>query len=146
MESTRKPLNEDRVALLLGAVIFILAMLQFNNMDILGWAVKTGMWVGDPLAAWSSATKGYLPGVSALVATYVFLAAALAVGVKLMGANVKKFLSSFTIIFFIAIACYTLGANAHIAANETQWAKYGITWAWASAPKPASSSRWSSAS
>lgn len=128
MESTRKPLNEDRVALLLGAVIFILAMLQFNNMDILGWAVKTGMWVGDPLAAWSSATKGYLPGVSALVATYVFLAAALAVGVKLMGANVKKFLSSFTIIFFIAIACYTLGANAHIAANETQWAKYGITW------------------
>ena len=36
MESTRKPLNEDRVALLLGAVIFILAMLKFGNMDILG--------------------------------------------------------------------------------------------------------------
>ena len=128
MESTRKPLNEDRVALLLGAVIFILAMLKFGNMDILGWAVKTGMWVGDPLTAWSSATKGYLSGVSALIATYVFLAAILAVGVKLMGANVKKFLTSFTIIFFIAIACYTLGANAHIAANETQWAKFSITW------------------
>lgn len=99
MESTRKPLNEDRVALLLGAVIFILAMLKFGNMDILGWAVKTGMWVGDPLTAWSSATKGYLSGVSALIATYVFLAAILAVGVKLMGANVKKFLTSFTIIF-----------------------------------------------
>lgn len=144
MESTRKPLNEDRVALLLGAVIFILAMLQFNNMDILGWAVKTGMWVGDPLAAWSSATKGYLPGVSALVATYVFLAAALAVGVKLMGANVKKFLSSFTIIFFIAIACYTLTPTSR--RTKRSGPNTASPGAWASAPKPASSSRWSSAS
>lgn len=52
METVRKPLNEDRVALLLGSVIFILALLKFSGIDMLGWAVKIGMWVGDPLDAW----------------------------------------------------------------------------------------------
>ena len=51
METVRKPLNEDRVALLLGSVIFILALLKFSGIDMLGWAVKIGMWVGDPLDA-----------------------------------------------------------------------------------------------
>ena len=49
MESTSKPWNEDRVALLLGSFIFILAMLRFANLDLVGWAVKTGMWVHSPL-------------------------------------------------------------------------------------------------
>ena len=44
METVRKPLNEDRVALLLGSVIFILALLKFSGIDMLGWAVKIGMW------------------------------------------------------------------------------------------------------
>lgn len=46
METVRKPLNEDRVALLLGSVIFILALLKFSGIDMLGWAVKIGMWCG----------------------------------------------------------------------------------------------------
>ena len=54
METVRKPLNEDRVALLLGSVIFILALLKFSGIDMLGWAVKIGMWVGDPLDAAAS--------------------------------------------------------------------------------------------
>lgn len=128
MEIKGKPLNEDRVALLLGSFIFILAMTRFAGVDMLGWAVKTGMWVDSPLDAWRSSTKGMLPGVGALLATYVFITSVLAVGVKLMHANVKKFVVSFSIIFFIAIGCYTLGANAHIAANSTQWAKHGIEW------------------
>ena len=122
MENARKPLNEDRVALLLGSIIFILALLKFGGVDILGWAVKTGMWVDNPLDAWKSASKGMLPGYGALLTTYVVLTAALAYCVKLMGANVANFVKSFTVIFFIAIACYTLGANAYIAANPTQLA------------------------
>ena len=70
METVRKPLNEDRVALLLGSVIFILALLKFGGIDMLGWAVKTGMWVDNPLDAWKSATKGLLPGYGALFVTY----------------------------------------------------------------------------
>lgn len=129
METVRKPLNEDRVALLLGSVIFILALLKFGGIDMLGWAVKTGMWVDNPLDAWKSATKGLLPGYGALFVTYAVLTGALACGVKLMGNDVAKFVKSFTIIFFIAIICYTLGANAYIAANPTQLKAQGIPWA-----------------
>lgn len=88
METVRKPLNEDRVALLLGSVIFILALLKFSGIDMLGWAVKIGMWVGDPLDAWRPATKGLLPGYGALFATYAILTGALACCVKLMGNDV----------------------------------------------------------
>ena len=126
METVRKPLNEDRVALLLGSVIFILALLKFSGIDMLGWAVKIGMWVGDPLDAWRPATKGLLPGYGALFATYAILTGALACCVKLMGNDVVKFVKSFTIIFFIAMICYTLGANAYIAANPTQLKAQGI--------------------
>ena len=42
---------------------------------MLGWAVKIGMWVGDPLDAWRPATKGLLPGYGALFATYAILTA-----------------------------------------------------------------------
>ena len=45
-----------------------------------------------------------------------------------MKGDIGKFLYGFTCIFFIAIACYTLGANAFIAANPTEITKLGITW------------------
>ena len=69
-----------------------------------------------------------LPGWGALVASYVFITALLAIGVKAMKGNVGKFIYGFTIIFFIGIACYTVGANAYVAANPTQLSKMGITW------------------
>ena len=111
-------------------------MLRFANLDLVGWAVKTGMWVHSPLDAWKPATKTFFEhlklgsgtGAVSLLATYAFVTAVLTVGVKLMAANVKKFIVAFSIIFFIGMACYTLGANAYIAANETQWAKQGIHW------------------
>lgn len=64
METVRKPLNEDRVALLLGSVIFILALLKFSGIDMLGWAVKIGMWVGDPLDAGVPLPKVFSPAMA----------------------------------------------------------------------------------
>lgn len=74
-------------------------------MDLLGWVVKTGMWTGDPFNAWSSATKGLLPGYASALVTYVALTAALACGVKLLGGNVARFVGTFTVVFFIAFIC-----------------------------------------
>lgn len=126
---TKTTFNEDRAALLIGSIIFLMAMAKIGGVDLLGWVVKTGMWVDNPMKAWSPATKGMLPGYGALLASYVFVTGILAMGVKLMGANVGRFVRSFTVIFFIAMICYTLGANAYIAANPTQLAKQGIPWA-----------------
>ena len=126
MAST-KAYNEDKVALLIGCFIFLLALGKFAGLDLLGWGLKMGMWVNSPLDCWKSASKGMLPGVGALIASYVFIAAVMSVGIKLMKGNIGKFLYGFTCIFFIAIACYTVGANAYIAANPTEIAKQGIT-------------------
>ena len=127
--ASKSAFNEDKVALLLGCFIFILGLGKFVGLDPLGWVLKMGMWVDSPLDSWRSATKGLLPGWGALLVTYAFITAVLSVGVKLMKGNVGRFIASFTVIFFIAIACYTAGANAYIAANPTQLVKQGIPWA-----------------
>ena len=127
--TTKSAFNEDKVALLLGCIIFILGLGKFAGLDLLGWVVKIGMWVDSPVDAWKPATKGMMAGWQSLLATYVFVTGLLAIGVKLMKGNVGRFVGSFTVIFFIAIACYTAGANAYIAANPTQLAKQGIPWA-----------------
>ena len=134
MAST-KAYNEDKVALLIGCFIFLLALGKFAGLDLLGWGLKMGMWVNSPLDCWKSASKGMLPGVGALIASYVFIAAVMSVGIKLMKGNIGKFLYGFTCIFFIAIACYTVGANAYIAANPTEIAKQGITWSLGLSPE-----------
>lgn len=127
--TTKSAFNEDKVTLLLGCIIFILGLGKFAGLDLLGWVVKIGMWVDSPVDAWKPATKGMMAGWQSLLATYVFVTGLLAIGVKLMKGNVGRFVGSFTVIFFIAIACYTAGANAYIAANPTQLAKQGIPWA-----------------
>ena len=126
--ATKAAFNEDKVALVCGLFIFILALGKLLGLDLIGWVLKVGMWVHSPLDGWSSATKGMLPGWEALLATFIFITAVVALGVKLMKGNVLRFIVSFTVIFFIAVACYTLGANAYIAANPTELAKMNITW------------------
>ena len=129
MAATKSGLNEDRVALLIGGLIFILAFAKLIGSDGLGWVVKVGMWVDSPIDAWRSAAKGLMAGWQAVLCTIAFMTVLLSIGVKLMKGNVAAFIPRFVIVFVIAFACYTLGANAYIAANPTQLAKQGIPWA-----------------
>lgn len=120
--------NEDKVACLLGGLLFVLGLAKFAGLDLVGWIMKMGMWVDNPIDCFRAASKGMMEGWQALLATYVLVTLALSLGTKLMKGNVAKFIASFTLIFFIAIACYVVGANAYIAANEIQSAKLGIPW------------------
>ena len=86
--TTKSAFNEDKVALLLGCIIFILGLGKFAGLDLLGWVVKIGMWVDSPVDAWKPATKGMMAGWQSLLATYVFVTGLLAIGVKLMKGNV----------------------------------------------------------
>ena len=129
MASPKAAFNEDKVALLIGCLVFVLALGKMVGLDIMGWVVGVGMWVDNPLNAWKAATWKWLPGWASLLVSYAVITALMAMGIKLIKGNVANFVRGFTIIFFIAIACYTLGANAYIAANPTQIAKQGIPWA-----------------
>ena len=129
MASPKAAYNEDKVALMIGCLVFVLALGKMVGLDIMGWVVRVGMWVDNPLDAWRAATWKGLPGWGALLVSYAVITGLLAFGIKLIRGNVANFIRGFTIIFFMAIACYTLGANAYIAANPTQLAKQGIPWA-----------------
>jgi len=122
-------LTEDKLALIMGLILFLLGMLNYAGVDALGWSVKTNVWtsVGKIL---SPATGSYkeLPGYAALLLTYLFITAFLSVGVKFLGADVPRFIKSFTAVFFISFACWAAGSYAVIAATPDTMAKFGLTW------------------
>ena len=123
-------LNEDKIALLTGCFIFLLAALNLAHLDELGWVVSTNMWTSmdKAFSATTGAYKGTISGVVSLLCTYVALTAILSFGIKLLGGNVARFVKSFTVVFFISEICYMFGANAHIAATPDAQAKFGIDW------------------
>jgi uncharacterized membrane protein YadS len=130
MQSTRK-LSEDWLALWLGLFVFLLSLGAFGGVDVLGWAVKTNVWI-DVRKALTPFSKGYagMSGVASLVATYAFMAALMGVAAWLLGADLKKFLSGFTLVFWISFGCWLAGNNAYIAATtRPEMAKFGIGWA-----------------
>ena len=105
-------LNEDKIALLTGCFIFLLAALNLAHLDVLGWVVSTNMWTSmdKAFSATTGAYKGTISGVVSLLCTYVALTAILSFGIKLLGGNVARFVKSFTVVFFISEICYMFGA------------------------------------
>ena len=57
MNGSSQGLNEDWLSLIIGLVIFVLALGLLGGMDILGWVVTTGVWtdLGKALAPVSKA-------------------------------------------------------------------------------------------
>ncbi len=131
MEQARARWSEDWLAVFLGLFIFVLSLGVFGGVDLLGWSVKTNVWidVGKALTPFSGAYKS-LPGVVSLLLTFIFMAAAVGVCAWVLGANLKKFLLGFAVVFWISYGCWLLGNNAYIAATtEPEMKKFGIAWA-----------------
>ena len=103
-------LNEDKIALLTGCFIFLLAALNLAHLDVLGWVVSTNMWTSmdKAFSATTGAYKGTISGVVSLLCTYVALTAILSFGIKLLGGNVARFVKSFTVVFFISEISFSL--------------------------------------
>ncbi len=140
MNVEKKGLTEDKAALLIGTIIFLIAMLNFAGMNWLGWIVRAGTWLdpikmfgatgsaaGKMIGGWISPT---VTGWICLILTYIAITGILAFGVKLMNADVGAFVKSFTLVFFVAYICYGIGNYAHIAVAPTpgDLAKAKITW------------------
>ncbi len=126
----RKWLTEDKLALILGLVLFGLSALNFGGVDPLGWVVKINVWT-DAAKIFAPATAAYknMPGFLSLIVTWVFLTVVLAYGVKALGGDAKRFMTSFTLVFFISYCCYALGHYAVIAATPDKLQKFNLKWA-----------------
>jgi uncharacterized membrane protein YadS len=127
----RKGISEDWLALFLGLFIFALSLGIFGGVDVLGWGIKTNVWI-DLGKALSPFSKNYekLPAIVSLLLTFVFMTAVMAVCAKILGANMKKFLVAFTLVFWMSYGCWLIGNNAYLAATtKPEMTKFGISWA-----------------
>lgn len=127
----RKPMikDEDWWAAWLGLFIFALGLGPIFGLDLLGWAVKSSVWINlsDALKPVSDA-YGNLSGVQSLFLTYLFLLIITTIGATVMGSNTKKYIAGFSIIFFITMACNVIGQIAYIGATPDKQESFGITW------------------
>jgi uncharacterized membrane protein YadS len=123
-------LTEDWLAVVLGLLVFALAIGSFLGFDLLGWAVTTSVWT-DFSKALGPAAKSYaaLGGAGALAVTFVALLAALSAGAYALGANVKKFAAAFAVVFALSYASWILGSYASLAVvTPADQAKFGLSW------------------
>ena len=129
MPEAKPRLSEDWLAVWGGLLIFILSLGLLAGVDLLGWSVKTQVWmqVGNALAPVSK-TYGVLPGILSLLATYFFLLLATTLGARILRLPIGKFVLGFTAIFWISYACWIAGSYAYIAATPDKLKSFGILW------------------
>jgi uncharacterized membrane protein YadS len=131
MEEKKPGISEDWLSLWLGLFVFLLGLGVFVGVDLLGWAVKTDMWVDitKALSPVSPAYKG-VPGIVCLFLTYLFLLGITGIGAAAMGIRLGKFIIAFTLVFWISFGCWLCGNFAYIAANTPALLKkFNIGWA-----------------
>jgi uncharacterized membrane protein YadS len=126
----KSQLTEDWLAVVIGLLVFALALFSLGGTDLLGWAVTTSVYtdIGKALAPFAKAYAN-IGGLGALVATYVALLVVLSAGVAALGGNVRKFALAFTIVFAIAYGSWIVGSYAYIAAvTPAELQRFGISW------------------
>ena len=127
---TQPWISEDWLSVVIGLVIFVLALAVLANVDLIGWVVTTSVWsnLGQALGT-ASKTYAGLGGVGALLATYAALLAMLSAAAVALNADVKKFARAFTAVFWIAFASWVVGSYANFAAvTPAELQKFGIGW------------------
>jgi hypothetical protein len=118
------------LSLIIGLLIFLLALAGLANVNLLGWVVTTSVWTNLGLALKTvSNSYGSLGGVGALIATYVALLVVLGTAALALKNDLKKFALAFTAVFWIAYASWIVGNFANFAAvTPAELQKFGINW------------------
>jgi len=129
MDEKKIGISEDWLALWLGLFIFVLGMGVFIDLDLLGWGARTSVWtdITKALSPVSGALKG-LPGITALILTYLFVLMITQIGAIAMHFDVGRFVRGFTLVFWISYVCWLMGHYAYIAATPDKIKSFGIPW------------------
>ena len=124
-----KGASEDWLSVWIGLLIFVLSLGVFVGADILGWGITTAVWtdLGKALAPVSKAYAG-LGGIGSLVATYLFLLVIMTIGAAALKADIGKFVTGFTFVFWASYVCWIVGSWAYLAATADKLKAFGISW------------------
>src|SRR5712671_2746620 len=123
-------ISEDWLSLIIGLLIFALALAGLANLNLLGWVVTTSVWtnLGQALKTVSN-SYGSLGGLGALITTYIALLVVLGAAALALKSDLKKFALAFTAVFWIAYASWIVGNFANFAAvTPAESQKFGISW------------------
>ena len=123
-------MSEDWLSVVIGLLIFVMALAVLANVDLIGWVVTTSVWSNFGQAL-GTVSKLYAPlgGVGGLLATYVALLVVLSAAAAALDADVKKFAPALTAVFWIAYASWVVGSYANFAAvTPADLQKFGISW------------------
>ena len=120
--------SEDTLAVIVGFLIIGLSLGSLSGADWLGWVVSAKVWT-DPSQALTPAGKTFagMSGFVSLILTFIFMLTVLTAGAWFLGEQPGRFASRFTILFFLAFACWTAGHYARIAATPDKMPA-GIDW------------------
>lgn len=121
--------SEDWWAVWLGLLLVALALPAAAGFETLGWVAKAAVWI-DPVKAVAPVSKAYagLPGWASLGLTFLAVLGLVAVGARVMGYRMGRFLAGFTVIFWISYACWVLGHYGYIAQTPDKREAMGIGW------------------
>jgi uncharacterized membrane protein YadS len=123
-------ISEDWLAVIIGLLIFALALGPLVGADLLGWAAAPKTWIefGNAVQPASSAYAS-LGGLLSLLLTYLFVLALMLPAVAALGADLRRFAASFSVVFWVAYACWIVGNYAYIAVTTpADLEKFGIAW------------------
>jgi uncharacterized membrane protein YadS len=128
--AAKESLSEDWLSVIIGVLVFALALFSLGGIDLLGWAVTTSVYTNVTTAlAPVAKAYGWLGGLGALAATYASLLVVLSIGVAALGGDVKRFALAFTVVFALAYASWIVGSYAYVAAvTPAEQQKFGIAW------------------
>jgi uncharacterized membrane protein YadS len=121
--------TEDWWSVWIGLFVFVISLFTLFGVDLLGWGVKTNEWINLSQAT-GVVSKAYagMPGIVALILTYVFMLIITCAGAKGLGLNLGKFAGGFTLIFWISYLCWLIGHWAPISVNTPAGLKkFGIS-------------------
>jgi len=86
--AAQRGMSEDWLAVCIGLLVFTLSLGLLFGADLLGWAVKTSVWM-VPAKALAPVSKNFStwPGITSLLATFGFLLVILVLGARAMRTN-----------------------------------------------------------
>jgi uncharacterized membrane protein YadS len=130
MAEQKPRLSEDWLAVWIGLGIVALSLGVLGGADLLGWTVKTQVWLEvSKILAPNSKAFAAMPGAVSLLATYAFLLVVTSLGAMALRLKIGQFALGFTVIFWISYFCWILGSYAYIAATPAEVKSFRIPWA-----------------
>jgi uncharacterized membrane protein YadS len=121
--------SEDWFAVWLGLAVVLIALPTAAGIDLLGWVAAPRIWL-NPIDAVRPVSTNYatLSGLVSLLFTYLLILGLVGACAAARKIELRGFIPSFTVIFWVSALSLLLGHYAYIAQTPDKRSTSGIAW------------------